>query len=119
MASVNNINTQVDLSARTFNTFNSPTIDVNSNEYVVVNSFFKSVSRSTFDTDNLTATFFLISQATGIPVLTLLDQIEGTNELQITATMASYLNAVRSPSALIGINATVVPNFYAARNVLP
>jgi hypothetical protein len=119
MASVNSINTQVDLSARTFNTFNTPTININSDEYVVVNSFFKSVSRSTFDSDNLTATFFLISQATNTPVLTLLDQIEGKNELQITATMASYLNAVRSPSALIGINTTVVPNFYAARNVLP
>jgi hypothetical protein len=119
MASVNSINTQVDLSARIFNTFNAPAVNIDSNEYAVVNSFFKSVSRSTFDADNLSATFFLISQATGIPVLTLLEQIDGRNELQITATMASYLNSVRSPSTLIGIKTTLVPNFYAARNILP
>lgn len=119
MPSVNNVNPKIDLSARTFNDFNRPSSNVDSDQYAVVNSFFRSVSQSTLDADNLTATLFLISQETRTPVLTLLKQIEGQNSLQITATMAAYLNAVRSPSTLIGINSPVVPNFYAARNVLP
>jgi len=119
MPSVNNVNPNIDLSARVFNNFDPPAINIDSDEYSTVNGFFRSVARSTFDADNLTATLFLISQETRTPVLTLLKQIEGQNDLQITATMAAYLNAVRSPSTLIGINSPVVPNFYTARNVLP
>ena len=119
MASVNNLNLSIDQSAQVFNAFDQTAVSVNSNEYAVVNGFFKSIVKSVFDADRITETFFAVSQAAGVPVLTLLQQIEGQSELQATATLSAYLNTVRSASTLIGVNAPVVPNFYAARNVLP
>jgi hypothetical protein len=119
MSSVNNINLSIDQTAQVFNAFDQTAITINSNEYTVVNGFFKSIVKSVFDADRITETFFAVSQSTGVPVLTLLQEIEGQTELQVTATLSSYLNTVRSPSTLIGVNAPVIPNFYVARNVLP
>lgn len=119
MSSVNNINPKIDASARVFNDFQPPGPTVDSNEYAVVNSFLKSITRSTFDADRLTAVFFEISRAVRKPVQELLDEVKGQNELQLTATLAAYLNSINSPSTLLGVYAPVVPNFYAARNVLP
>jgi len=39
------------------------------------------------------------------------------NAIQLTATMAYYLNGLRSPSTLLGVNSSVTPNFYTARNI--
>jgi hypothetical protein len=119
MGTVNALNPNIDLSARVFNDFNAPTIEVDGNEYDVVNSYFVSVFADPLEAQNLTSTFFQIAQATNTPVLTLLSQVEGQNAVQLTATMAYYLNGLRSPSTLLGINAPVLPNFYVARNVLP
>jgi hypothetical protein len=40
------------------------------------------------------------------------------NQVQITATLAYYLNNLRSNSTLLGISTTATPNQYAARNIL-
>jgi hypothetical protein len=119
MGTVNAINPNIDLSARVFNDFDAYTPPVDSNEYDVVNSFFKSVFTDQLAAQNLTATFFQISQQTNIPVLTLLEQVSDQDAIKLTATMAYYLNGLRSPSTLLGVNAPVLPNFYTARNVLP
>ena len=119
MSSVNDINPKLDASARVFNNFDRTTTTVDSNEYAVVNSYLKSITRSTFDADRLTAVFFEISRIFRKPVQEILDEIKGQNELQLTSTLAAYLNSVNSPSTLLGVYAPVVPNFYAARNVLP
>ena len=52
-------------------------------------------------------------------MLTLLAEIEDMEKIQLTATLAYYLNGLRSPTTLLGINAAVTPNFWTARNVLP
>jgi hypothetical protein len=44
---------------------------------------------------------------------------EDMDKIQLTATLAYYLNGLRSPTTLLGINASVTPNFWTARNVLP
>jgi hypothetical protein len=49
--------------------------------------------------------------------MTLLEQVQGQNAIEVTATLAYYLNGLRSPSTLLGTNVPVTPNFYAARNV--
>jgi hypothetical protein len=51
-------------------------------------------------------------------VLTILDAISDQDQLQLNSTLAYYLNGMRSPATLLGINSAVVPNYYAARNVL-
>ena len=119
MSSVNNINPKIDASARVFNNFRSSDASVNLDEYAVVNSFLKSITQSTFDANKLTDIFFEISRATQQPVLELLDEVKGQNELQLTSRLAAYLNSINSPSTLLGVYAPVVPNFYVARNILP
>ena len=119
MSTVNAINPKVDLTVRIFDEFNNVVVEVDGNEYDVVNSFFVSVFNNKESARNLTDTFFRISQATGISVQVLLDQVANQNSIEITSTMAYYLNGTRSPSTLLGVSNPVTPNYYTARNVLP
>jgi hypothetical protein len=119
MSTVNAINPRLDLSVRIFDDFDNVVLEVDANEYDVVNSYFESVFTDKEDAANLTNTFFRISQETGVSVQILLNQVAGQNSIQITSTMAYYLNGLRSPSTLLGVSNPVTPNYYTARNVLP
>jgi len=68
---------------------------------------------------NFTTTLFRVSASSGIPAMTLLEQIQasGNNLPQITVTFAYYLNTLQSPAAMLGTNVPVTPNFYTARNI--
>lgn len=117
MGSVNNINPNVDNSVRIFDGFNDFVLEVDSNTYQVVNSFFESIFTDKQSAANLSDTFFRIASQTNVPVLDLLDQVQGQDSIQVTTFMAYYLNGLRSPSTLIGVNAVATPNYYTARNV--
>ena len=119
MSTVNAINPRVDLTARIFDDFDNVVLEVDANEYDVVNSYFESIFSNKEDAANLTNTFFRISQETGVSVQILLNQVAGQTSMQVTSTMAYYLNGLRSPSTLLGVSNPVTPNFYTARNVLP
>lgn len=119
MGSVNTVNPKVDLTVRIFDRFYQYQTDVPAEEFDLVNSFFLSIFGSKPVAENFTVTLFRVSEESGIPVLSLLAELEGQSQLELTATLAYYLNGLRSPSTLVGINATVTPNFWAARNVLP
>jgi pyruvate/2-oxoacid:ferredoxin oxidoreductase alpha subunit len=67
---------------------------------------------------NFTVSLFRIAEETNIPALTLLDAMKGQTGLNLTASLAYYLNSIRSRATLLGINASTVPNQYAARLVL-
>lgn len=117
--SVNTLNPAVDLTVRVFDEFYEFAVDVDANEYDVVNSFFRSVFKTASAADSFTSVLFRISDETGILVTTLLEQMADQNEIQITNTLAYYLNGLRSPTTLLGVNNPVQPNVWAARNVLP
>lgn len=117
MASVNDINPNLDTSVRVFDDFYGFALNVNASEYDLVNSFFKSVFADPQAAKNLTTTFFRIATTTGIPVLTMLEQVEGKGAVEISVVMAYFLNGMRSPSTLLGVNAITTPNVYSARNV--
>jgi hypothetical protein len=119
MSTVNAINPRVDLTVRIFDDFDNVVLEVDANEYDVVNSYFESIFVDKEDAANLTNTFFRISQETGVSVQILLNQVAGQTSMQVTSTMAYYLNGLRSPSTLLGVSNPVTPNFYTARNVLP
>ena len=119
MASVNNVNPRVDQTVRVFDGFYEFEQQVNASDYDAVNSYFESVFRDRTAAENFTTTLFRIAAETATPVLTLLDQIRDQDTIQLTATMAYYLNGLRSPATLLGVNSTVTPNYYTARNVLP
>ena len=117
MASINYENTNLDQTVRVFDAFYEYDVNVPAAEYDVVNSYFESVFADKEDAANLTNTFFRISQETGVSVQILLNQVAGQNSIQVTSTMAYYLNGLRSPSTLLGVSNPTTPNFYTARNV--
>lgn len=120
MTTINNINPTIDKTVRVFDSFYSYEQFVPAQEYDIVNSFFASVIPNPAAAGNFTMSLFRIANTTGVPALTLLDQIQanGTSAIELTQTFSYYLNNLRSPATLLGFGATATPNQYAARNVL-
>ena len=90
---------------------------VNTQEYDVVYSYFVDVTGNKDLSKNFTANIFQISNQTQVPALTYLENLKGQDAMQLTMSMAYYLNSVRSNSTLLGVGNLITPNFYAARNV--
>lgn len=67
---------------------------------------------------NFTVSLFRVAQDTGINPLTLLKEFQGLNGMNLSASLAYYLNSIRSRATLLGVGTPVTPNFYQARNVL-
>jgi aconitase B len=119
MGTVNAINPAVDLTVRVFDEFYDFAVEVDANTYDIVNGYFESVFATKDAAENFTTTLFRVAQETRTDVLTLLSEIQDMDQIQLTATLAYYLNGLRSNTTLLGVNAAVTPNFYTARNVLP
>ena len=117
MGSVNYANPNLDTTVRIFDQFYSYDVNVPAQEYDAVLSFFRSVFGTTQAAENFTVSLFRISEQSNIPVMDLLQQIEGQDQTQLTLTLAYYLNNIRSASTLLGLNSPTVPNYYVARNV--
>ena len=118
MSTVNYANPNTDLTVRVFDSFYDYDVSVEANEYDAVNSYFKSVFSNNQIAQNFTVTLFRIAEETQTPVLTLLSEIQGQSAIELTSTLAYYLNGLRSPSTLLGINSAVTPNYWTARNVM-
>ena len=117
MGSVNAVNRKTDQTVQIFNRFYGYEQYVPADQYDAVNSYFKSVFKSVEAAGNFTVTLFIISHTTNIPVMTLLQQFQGQSAPEITATLAYYLNGIRSKSTLLGLNVATQPNYYVARNI--
>lgn len=117
MSSVNYANPRIDMSVKIFDDFYGYSADVPAQEYDAVYSYFRSVFGTKEAAGNMTVTLFRVSEESQIPVLDLLAQMQGRTGPEITITLAYYLNNLRSPATLLGLNSPVVPNYYAARNV--
>lgn len=118
MASVNTINPKLDLTTRVFDDFYGGSLEVDANEYDAVNSYFESIFTDKKIALTFTTTIFRVSQQSGVPAMEILGQLEGQDQLTLTTTLCYYLNGLRSPTTLLGINSAVTPNFWTARNVL-
>lgn len=117
MANINAINPSIDLTVQIFDRFYSYQQSVSSQEYDAVHSYLLSVFGTRSQADNFTTTMFRISSLSGIPVMKLLEDIKGMSQPQITLNFAFYLNTYHSPSAMLGIQATITPNYYIAHNI--
>jgi pyruvate/2-oxoacid:ferredoxin oxidoreductase alpha subunit len=117
MGTVNAINPNTDLSVRVFDSFYRFAQDVPADEYDVVNSYFKSVFGTAQAASNFTTTLFRIANQSKIPVLSLLQQIQGQSQPQLTLTLTYYLNGLRSPATLLGVNVPSTPTYFVARNI--
>jgi len=119
MSTVNYPRTDQDITVRVFNNFYNFAVDVDQNDYDVVYSYFRSVFAEQLAAKNFTITLFEVAENTNRPVLDLLAEIKGQDQMQLTSTLAYYLNNLRSNSTLLGVSTPMTPNYYAARNVLP
>jgi hypothetical protein len=119
MGTVNAINPAVDLTVRVFDDFYNFAIEVDANTWDIVNSYMLSVFRTAEAAENFSTTLFRIADETEVPVLDILAELQGMDTIQLTATLAYYLNGLRSPATLLGVNEPVTPNAFVARNVLP
>ena len=117
MATVNYANPQTDRTIKIFDQFYAYETTVATDEYDAVNSYFQSVFGSKEAAGNFTVTVFRISHQTNVPVMNILQQFQGKSAPEITATLAYYLNGMRSSSTLLGINVATQPNYYVARNI--
>jgi len=118
MVTVNYPNPGTDPTVRVFDDFYKRELVIDSNQYDIVFSFFNSIFSDEMAARNFTLNVFQISQDSGIPVETILGEMNNQNQVQITATLAYYLNNLRSNTTLLGITTTATPNEFAARNIL-
>jgi hypothetical protein len=118
MASVNYVNPGTDPTVRVFDDFYKRELIIDANQYDNVLSFFTSIYSDQDAAENFTLNVFQISQDSGEPVENILSILSSQNQVQITATLAYYLNNQRSNSTLLGVQATATPNQYVARNIL-
>lgn len=117
MSNINAINSNIDLTVQIFDRFQKFQQSVPAQEYDAVRSYLLSVFGTNEQANNFTTTMFRISSASGIPVMQLLQDIQGMSGPQITLNFAFYLNTFQSPSAMLGVQAPVTPNFYIAHNI--
>ena len=118
MSTVNYANPNTDLSVRIFDSFYDYDVNIPADEYDVVHTYFLSVMTTRQAAGNFTVSLFRVAQDTGINPLTLLKEFQGLNGVSLSASLAYYLNSIRSRATLLGVGTAVTPNFYQARNVL-
>lgn len=117
MSTVNTSNPKVDSTVKIFDEFYNYSTVVPAQEYDAVYSYFHSQFGTADAAGNFTVTLFRIANESDVPVMTLLQQLQGQGQPELTLTLAYYLNSLRSPATLLGLNTPLTPNFYAARNV--
>ena len=118
MSTVNYTNPNTDLTVRIFDSFYDYDVNIPADEYDVVHTYFLSVMTTRQAAGNFTVSLFRVAQDTGINPLTLLKEFQGLNGISLSASLAYYLNSIRSRATLLGVGTPVTPNFYQARNVL-
>lgn len=112
------LTSQLDNTVKLFDKFYSTDVNVGASEFDIVYSYFKSVCQSENTAKNFTAIIFRISAYTGEPVTTLLDFVRGKTGLQLNATMAYYLNSLKSKTTLYGVANLPIPNQNVQRNIV-
>ena len=117
MSTINEANPKIDQTVRIFDQFYNYSANVPAMEYDIVLSYFRSVFTTTLAAENFTTSLFRVAEESDTPALTLLQSMEGQNSVELTISMAYYLNSIRSPATLLGVLTPTTPNFYTARNV--
>jgi len=119
MAKIVDSRNSVDKTVRIFDSFYSINMVVNPDEYDIVHGYFTSVCETKNIANNFTAVLFRISQYTGVPVLELLNSIQGANsKLEMNKVICYFLNTLKSKTALYGVSQIPRPNQPVSRNIL-
>jgi len=115
---VNAINYNKDQTVRIYDEFYRFETNVPAAEYDLVYSYFKKEMQSPIAAGNFAVSLFQVAERNNVDPLTLLQEFQGLNGVNLSASLAYYLNQVRSRATLLGVSSAIVPNFYAARNVI-
>lgn len=118
MSSIIDVKSNQDRTVEIFDSFYALDLVVNTNEYDVVLSYFKSVCKTTTIAQNFTAFLFRIAQETNISAMSLLENIQGFNKLDMNRTIAYYMNSLKSKTSLYGVSIIPSPNEPVARNIV-
>lgn len=105
-------------STRIFDKYYNSELIVSTQEYDYVYAFFKKVMGTQEIAENFSAAVFQIAQQSDISATTFVENLKNQDSMQLSITMAYYLNYTRSNSTLLGVGQLVTPDFYAARNVV-
>lgn len=118
MPTVNYTNRNIDQTVRVFDNFYRYEANVSAEQYDIVNSYFRSVMNTREAADNFTVSLFRVADQTQVPIMELLQSIQGQTGLELNISMAYYLNNLRSNATLLGIGTPATQNFYVARCVV-
>jgi len=97
--------------------FNKFEYKVDGAEYDVVSTFFKKMIANSSLASSFTTAIYQVAVYTNTSVIDLVRSLDGQTELELSISMAYYLNNIRSNSALLGIQNQLKPNYYAFRMV--
>jgi len=97
--------------------YNKTTFPVEAGEYDYVLSFFRR-SMDLGPARNFTTSMYQVAKQANVPVIDIIETLKGQTGLEMTASLAYYMNGSRTNSAMLGIINKVKPNFYAGRSVL-
>jgi hypothetical protein len=117
MGSVNNANPGLDPTVRVYDQFYQYDASVPATEYDAVLSFFMSRLKDKTAAKNFTTSVFRISTATGTSALDILAQLESQPGIQLSATLAYYMNSLRSKTTLLGVGGVTYGNPFVSRNI--
>jgi hypothetical protein len=117
MGTINYPNPNTDQTVKIFDEFYAYAAVVPVDQFDAVNSYFKSVFATAEIAGNFTVTLFRVAQQSDIPVMDLLQTLQQQSQPELTLTLSYYLNGLRSPATLLGLNQAATPNYYVARNV--
>ena len=118
MGTINITKSTTDNTITIFDSFFEKEIKINAAEYDQVNAYFKSQLADDKIANDFTAVVFEIAQGYNQTVEETLNSLKGQTGIELTATVAYYLNGLRSKATLLGVTAIQQPNVYAARNIL-
>lgn len=116
MSTVNEINQKIDKTVRVFDLFYKFDIVVPVEDYDIIYSYFLSKFSTPEAAGNFTVVLFRAAQESNTPVMELFQSLQGKGLPELNMMLCYYINNLRSPLTLLGVNVPVTPNFYAARN---
>ena len=98
--------------------FGENPIEVNGGEYDYILGFFTKSMKDPIAAQNFTLQIYQVARQADISPLDIIQTMEGQTGLELNASLAYYLNGIRSNATLLGVQNIIPPNFYAGRSVL-
>ena len=118
MSTVNVTRNNTESTVIIFDNFFKKEIKINAADYDQINAYFRAQLGEDKIANDFTAVVFEIAQGYNQTVEETLNSLKGQTGIELTATVAYYLNGLRSKATLLGVTAIQQPNVYAARNIL-